>query len=115
VAAGFGVALFGSSGKDLGQQAAPPDAACAVHAQQVSLTPGSSATLLETQSSGLRKLPDFCVVVEGSCLFNVMLCRWRVTLLKMLVHLLHHQFEGQRPKLFIRHELVRYRFVPFHP
>ena len=52
---------------------------------------------------------------EGSFLFNTMLRRWRVTFLKMLVHLLHHQFEGQRPKLFIRHELIRNGLVPFHP
>jgi hypothetical protein len=63
------LALFGSSGKDLSQQAAPPDAACTVHAQQVSLTPGSSATLLETQSGGrvvgLRIAPASALAGKG--------------------------------------------------
>ncbi len=63
------LALFGSSGKDLSQQAAPPEAACAVHAQQVSLAPGSSATLLETQSGGrivgLRIAPASALAGKG--------------------------------------------------
>lgn len=62
-------------------------------------------------------LREQCVAHWHSLIPPVMLgsCRWRVTLLKMLVYLLHHQFEGQRTKLFIRHELVRNVFVPLHP
>jgi hypothetical protein len=46
------LALFGSTGRDLASQAAPPDATLTVHSQQVSLRPGTAATLLDAQSGG---------------------------------------------------------------
>ncbi|MHB0960608.1 MAG: glycoside hydrolase family 172 protein [Pirellulaceae bacterium] len=45
-------ALFGSAGKDLSAHVAPAAATCSTHSQQVSIAPGSSATLFEAQTGG---------------------------------------------------------------
>ena len=44
--------LFGSAGGDLSQSVAPAGVTCTSQAQQVSIAPGSSATLFETQTGG---------------------------------------------------------------
>ncbi len=62
-------ALFGSAGEDLSQSVAPAGATCSTHVQQVSLAPGSTATLYETQTGGrivgLRMTPATALAGKG--------------------------------------------------
>ena len=61
--------LFASAGEDLSQSVAPAGAICSTHAQQVSLAPGSTATLFETQTGGrivgLRIAPAAALAGKG--------------------------------------------------
>ncbi len=61
--------LFGSAGEDVSRAAAPPGATCSLHACQLSLAPGSSATLFETHAGGrvvgLRVRPAAALAGKG--------------------------------------------------